>query len=147
MILSSQWHGYDYAHLWHRGAAKPFSYSPRLCLMGVVMSDRNPAEPFVSSRLCVRKSETDGADRPALHGQHHSEQPRVPLRVLVFRTPPAREILAQALRARGRACGRLVDREGQGVGERWKRNTSSCGSGLSLFIRTATTIPPSPSHR
>ena len=67
------------------------------------MSDRNSTEPSASPfppRLCENQTSAarEAGTRPA--GLHH------PSPSLLFSTRhPAREILAQALRARGRACG------------------------------------------
>ena len=58
---------------------KPFSYFPGMCIVGWVMDDPSPTEPFVSSRLCVTQTGAGPADSETCADGGPTEMPEMPL--------------------------------------------------------------------
>lgn len=58
---------------------KPFSYFARMCIVGWVMDDPSPSEPFVSSRLCVTQTGAEPADSRTDADGGPAEMPQMPL--------------------------------------------------------------------
>ena len=68
--------------------SKPFSYSLAICIVGWVMDDPSPTEPFASSRLSVNKTGAEFADSGPGADSGPMDPPQVPLHHPADGPPP-----------------------------------------------------------